>query len=143
MTMPSLETYRARLESAPFAVLATHGPDRRLDLVPCCFALDEASGFPELVTAVDHKPKRHQRLARLANVEADPHVSLLIDHRNADDWSALWWIRVHGLGRVVTTGTDHASAVAALVAKYAQYRQQPPQGPVIRIAPRRWAGWTP
>ena len=28
-----------RFASAPFAVLGTHGPDERLDLVPCCFAL--------------------------------------------------------------------------------------------------------
>ena len=145
----------ARLEATPFAVLATHGPDQRLDLVPCCFALDRsASSAPasgpasgeasfELVTAVDHKPKRHQRLARLANVAADPNVTLLLDHRDPDDWSALWWIRVQGLGRVVEGGPDHASAVAALVAKYAQYRDRPPAGPVIRITPLRWAGWSP
>jgi PPOX class probable F420-dependent enzyme len=138
-----LEANRARLAAAPFAVLATHGRHDRLDLVPCCFALDEAGAEPELVTAVDHKPKRHQRLARLANVDANPQVSLLVDHRDPENWSALWWIRVHGVARVVTEGPEHASAVAALVAKYPQYRVRPPDGPVIRISPRRWAGWTP
>ena len=132
---------RARFLAEPFAVLATHGPEGRLDLVPCCFALDTADGA--LVTAVDHKPKRHQRLARLANVAADPNVSLLADHRDLDDWSALWWIRVHGTGRVVEAGPEHERAVAALAAKYRQYREQPPSGPVIRITPLRWTGWSP
>lgn len=129
----------ARLETTPFAVLATHGPDRRLDLVPCCFAVDGE----ELVSAVDHKPKRHQRLARLANVAADPNVTLLLDHRDPHDWSALWWIRIQGLARVVEAGPEHASAVAALVAKYPQYQSRPPQGPAIRITPVRWASWFP
>ncbi len=132
---------QARFLAEPFAVLATHGPEGRLDLVPCCFALDPADGA--LVTAVDHKPKRHQRLARLANVEADPNVSLLVDHRDPDDWSALWWIRVHGTGRVVNGGLEHEQAVKALAAKYGQYRERPPDGPVIRITPLRWSGWSP
>lgn len=131
----------ARFVAEPFAVLATHGPESRLDLVPCCFALDPADGA--LVTAVDHKPKRHQRLARLANVAADPNVSLLADHRDPDDWSTLWWIRVQGTGRVVESGPEHERAVAALMAKYTQYRDRPPSGPVIRITPRRWTGWSP
>lgn len=132
---------RNRFLAEPFVVLATHGAEGRLDLVPCCFALDPVDGA--LVTAVDHKPKRHQRLARLANVEADPNVSLLADHRDPDDWSALWWIRVHGTGRVVTGGPEHERAVAALAAKYRQYREHPPDGPVIRITPLRWSGWSP
>ncbi len=137
------EEYRSRLMAAPFAVLATHGPDQRLDLVPCCFALDDELGPVELVTAVDHKPKRHKRLARLTNIGVNPNVTLLVDHRHPDDWSDLWWIRVHGLARVVEAGSEHESAVAALVAKYAQYRDQAPAGAVIRIVPQRWAGWSP
>lgn len=141
MTEPADDARRARFLAEPFAVLATHGPEGRLDLVPCCFALDPADGA--LVTAVDHKPKRHQRLARLVNVRADPNVSLLVDHRDPDDWTALWWIRVHGSGRVVEAGPEHGRAVAALVAKYRQYREKPPDGPVIRVVPFRWSGWSP
>lgn len=136
------EIDRARLAVTAFAVLATHGPDRRLDLVPCCFALDGDGPEPELVTAVDHKPKRHQQLARLANIGRDPNVSLLVDHRDPTDWGTLWWIRVQGQGRVLTEGPEYAAAVAALVAKYPQYQDQPPQGAVIRITPQRWTGWS-
>lgn len=125
----------------PFAVLATHGPDRRLDLVPCCFAVVDRGSRIEVVTAVDHKPKRHRRLARLANVARDPNVSLLADGRDPDDWSRLWWIRVQGVAEVIEVGPGHEEAVEALATKYAQYRETPPDGPVIRVEARRWAGW--
>jgi PPOX class probable F420-dependent enzyme len=133
---------RRLAEPAPFAVLATHGEGRRLDLVPCCFAVDTSTGRPELVTAVDHKPKRHRRLARLANIDRDPNVTVLVDHRDADDWSQLWWVRVQGRARVVEDGPEHEAAVAALCAKYPQYRVEPPAGAVIRVAPDRWTGWS-
>jgi PPOX class probable F420-dependent enzyme len=133
---------RRLMEPASFAVLGTHGPDRRLDLVPCCFALDTSTGRAEVVTAVDHKPKRHQRLARLANIERDPTVTVLVDHRDPDDWSQLWWVRVHGQARVVVAGPEHEAAVAALRHKYPQYRSEPPKGPVIRVTPDRWSGWS-
>jgi PPOX class probable F420-dependent enzyme len=140
--MASEGELRLLMEPAPFAVLATHGAGRRLDLVPCCFALDASAGHPEVVTAVDHKPKRHKRLARLVNVERDPNVTLLVDHRDPDDWSQLWWVRVHGLARVVVAGPEHEAAVAALARKYAQYRDRPPLGPAIRVTPERWSGWS-
>lgn len=143
----SFDQYRHRLEASPFAVLATHGPDGRLDLVPCCFAVDRTGddgGEPfELVTAVDHKPKRTTRLARLVNIERNPQVSLLIDHRDPDDWSRLWWVRAHGTARVVTAGPDHRRAVDALARKYRQYAERRPEGAAIRITVERWAGWTP
>ena len=31
----SFDRYRSRLDASPFAVLATHGLEDRLDLVPC------------------------------------------------------------------------------------------------------------
>lgn len=140
----SFERYRDRLDATPFAVLATHGPGDRLDLVPCCFAIDDLAGpAPELVTAVDHKPKRTTRLARLANIERNPAVTLLVDHRDPDDWSQLWWLRAHGRARVVDDGSSTASALEALARKYRQYREQPPAGPVVRIVVERWVGWIP
>lgn len=140
----SFEIYRDRLDATPFAVLGTAGDGGRLDLVPCCFAVDDRTGSrPELVTAIDHKPKSTSRLARLANIERDPTVTLLVDHRDPHDWSTLWWIRMQGRGRVVEDGAAHRSAIDALVAKYPQYVDWPPAGPAIRIAVERWAGWGP
>lgn len=140
----SFELHRDRLDASPFAVLATHGLGDRLDLVPCCFAVDDGGGAPpELVTAVDHKPKRTTRLARLANIERNPAVTLLVDHRDPDDWSQLWWVRAHGRARIVDDGPVRASAIEALARKYRQYREQPPAGPVVRISVERWTAWIP
>lgn len=130
-----------RIADVPFAVLATHGPRQRLDLVPCCFAVVDDGEHVELVSAIDHKPKRSQRLARLANIERDPQVSLLVDHRDPSDWSQLWWVRVQGQALIVDEGPSHAGAIDALAEKYAQYREVRPTGPVVRIRPDRWAAW--
>ncbi|MEM8922764.1 MAG: TIGR03668 family PPOX class F420-dependent oxidoreductase [Actinomycetota bacterium] len=131
---------RRRLLAEPFVVLATHGPEGRIDLVPCCVAELAAADDGRLVSVVDHKPKRHQRLARLRNIEADGAVTLLADGRS-DDWSRLWWVRVHATASVVDDGPLHAAAVDALVAGYAQYRHRRPDGPAIVIEPERWTGW--
>lgn len=100
-------------------------------LVPICFVLDGDT----LYTAVDEKPKRTRRLARLADIERDPRVEILIDHYD-EDWSKLWWVRLRGRARVVDRDER---ALELLQAKYEQYRERPPSGPVIvvRIESRR------
>ena len=130
---------RALLATARVAHLGTHGPGGRIDLVPCTFAV-LADG--RLGTAVDHKPKATTRLQRLANVAADPDVALAVDHWDDEDWSALWWVRVHATASVAEPGTDdHGLAVDALVGRYRQYRDRPPAGPALVLEPTRWVGW--
>ncbi|MCM3923732.1 TIGR03668 family PPOX class F420-dependent oxidoreductase [Frankia sp. AiPs1] len=95
-----------------------------------------------IVTVVDHKPKSTQTgLRRLRDIHDNPLVSLLVDHYD-DDWARLWWARADGLARIVEAGDPrHAAAVAALTARYYQYRQVPPTGPAIVVAVTRWSGW--
>jgi PPOX class probable F420-dependent enzyme len=129
---------RELLASAPVARLATVGSDRRPHLVPICFALEDSTLF----TAVDHKPKRTLALRRLANVAANPAVSVLAD-RYEDDWSRLWWVRADGLARIAEPASaDHARAVELLTGRYEQYRGRPPEGPAIVIEVERWSGWS-
>jgi len=93
-------------------------------------------------TAVDAKPKSTRSLRRLANIESNPRVSMLVDHYQ-DDWSALWWVRVDGDARVVSVDTDNGRvALSALAAKYAQYAAQAPLGPLIHIAVGNWTSWS-
>ena len=92
--------------------------------MPICFAVEGNT----LYTAVDEKPKRTRALQRLRNIEANPQVEVLVDHWD-EDWSRLWWVRLRGTARVV----DGAHARELLAAKYAQYREHPPGGPVIAI----------
>src|SRR5579884_3748103 len=90
--LPSAEAIR-RFATSPVARLATVGSAGRPHLVPITFALLDSH---TLVTAVDHKPKRTRALVRLANIEANPRVSALVDHYEAD-WERLWWVRADGL----------------------------------------------
>jgi len=131
---------RHRLAAARVGHLATVRSNGEPHVVPCCFALLAGD---VVVTAVDDvKAKSTNALRRLDNVRHQPHASLLIDHYD-DDWSQLWWVRVDGAAEVVDVGAAlHAEAIAALVAKYEQYAERPPPGPVLAIVIGRWAGWT-
>lgn len=125
---------RSRFAAARVARLATVAPDGRPHVVPVCFAVVG----DRVVTAVDHKPKRTAQLQRLRNIAANPAVSLLADAYD-EDWTTLWWARVDGAARELEAG--HPEAVAALVARYPQYADRPPAGPVIEVAVTRWSGW--
>ena len=62
---------------------------------------------------------------------------MLVDHWD-EDWSRLWWVRLRGTARVVEHDTH---AYELLAAKYAQYREQPPGGPVIAIEIKERIEW--
>ena len=128
------EEARARFSAARVARLATSGTAGPR-LVPVCFAV----AGDVIWTAVDHKPKRTPRLARLDDIARDPRVALLADVYADDDWSALWWARAEGAARVLDTSPE---AVSALAARYPQYAERPPAGPVIEVAVQRWSGWS-
>jgi PPOX class probable F420-dependent enzyme len=124
------------VEDARVARLATVAPGGP-DVVPITFALDG----DRLVTAVDHKPKATRALKRLANIVIDPNVCVLIDHYT-EDWTALWWCRLHGTATIHEAGATFDAACDALVEKYPQYEQRRPEGPVIAIDITRWTGWS-
>ncbi len=120
-------------EDVPVARLATIRPDGSPRLVPICFALEG----DRLYSAVDEKPKRSRRLARLADIERDPRVEVLIDYYD-EDWSRLWWVRLRGRARVVDR---HERALELLAAKYPQYGERPPAGPFLVVEVEERVGW--
>ncbi|MGI9647646.1 MAG: TIGR03668 family PPOX class F420-dependent oxidoreductase [Acidimicrobiia bacterium] len=126
---------RELFSTQPVARLGTMGPDGP-HLVPVVFATDG----DRVVTAVDHKPKTTSRLRRLSNVAANPSVTLLVDHYS-NDWTQLWWVRADGTASIHDSGDRHATAVELLVARYEQYRDRRPTGPVIDVSVTRWRGW--
>jgi PPOX class probable F420-dependent enzyme len=81
---------------------------------------------------VDQKPKSTTALQRLANIAAHPAASLLVDHYE-DDWKRLWWVRVDGTAAVSDDVATLTTARTLLQSKYPQYRDQPPDGPVISV----------
>jgi PPOX class probable F420-dependent enzyme len=127
---------RRRVATARVGRLASVDRNGRPHVVPICFAISGDRVF----SVVDQKPKRTMHLRRLENIRRSPDVELVVDHYD-DDWSALWWVRISGHGRVVDGGTAREEAVDLLAGKYPQYREQRPPGPVIVIDVTRIAGW--
>lgn len=128
---------RARFAAARAARMATITAAGR----PRLFVIVFAVRGDLVVHAIDHKPKRTSRLRRLADIEANPAVSLLVD-RYSDTWEDLWWVRADGVARVLEEERDRAEPVRLLAEKYPQYRERPPEGPVVAVDVTRWTGWS-
>jgi PPOX class probable F420-dependent enzyme len=132
---------KVRFTQSPIARLATATPDGTPHLVPVVFAVGDAPGGQDVVyTAVDAKPKTTRRLRRLANIEVNPQVSLLVDHYD-DDWARLWWVRADGVAAIHSDGEALATGFRLLRAKYPQYQSVSLNGPVIAVTVRRWSSW--
>src|SRR5438132_13122664 len=128
-------TARRRLGDALVARLATVGI--KPHIVPICFALDGDTMY----LAVDRKPKRTTELQRLRNIATNPSVAVLVDHYE-DDWTRLWWVRVDGTARILDAGDESVRALTLLAARYPQYQDQRPDGPVVAIRIDRLTGWS-
>jgi PPOX class probable F420-dependent enzyme len=126
------EWAQQRFGVARVARLATVSGDGSPHIVPIVFAFDGA----RLISAVDHKPKSTTALRRLDNIAVNPFVSVLVDQYD-DDWTQLWWARADGWAHIYDTYDP-----AALVARYEQYRAEPPDGQVIVIEVDHWSGWS-
>lgn len=131
MTGPS-----ERFAAAAVARLATVTPDGPPHVVPIVFAVAENT----IYTAVDGKPKTSTRLRRLANIEANPRVSILVDHYD-DDWSQLWWVRADGIAAIHHEGSMCERGHELLRTKYPQYEHVPLDGPVIAVDVDQWSSW--
>jgi PPOX class probable F420-dependent enzyme len=130
-------TMRQLAQSARVGHLGTVDADGQPHIVPVCFVLIGETAY----TAIDHKPKRTTKLRRIANLIATGHACLLVD-QYSEDWSALRWVRLDGRGRVVDDPHEAALALTALRAKYEQYSEQPPAGPVLALDVTRWSAWS-
>jgi PPOX class probable F420-dependent enzyme len=133
-----MEDLRDRAARERVARLATIDPDGRPHLVPIVFALVGDT----LYSAVDAKPKRSRTLRRIENARERPEVTVLFDHYE-DYWAQLWWVRLRGRARVLDGGEEATRALAALTAKYEQYRTKPPGLPVLAVDVTEWRGWSP
>jgi PPOX class probable F420-dependent enzyme len=129
---------RQRAAAARVARLATTRADGRPHVVPCCFAVDGDL----LYTAVDDiKPKSSLELRRIDNLRLHPEVCALVDEY-AEDWDALWWIRMDGRAHLAGRGSvEREAALAFLGSKYEQYRRRPPPGTVVIVEIAVWRAW--
>ena len=125
-----------RVSLAPVGRFATTYPHGAPHIIPVTFAIVEDA----VVHMIDHKPKTTRHLQRIANIEASPAVSLLVDDYS-DDWNQLWWVRIDGLAHVATSGSDWRDARSALIKKYAQYRERPPTGQAVYLEITKVTSW--
>jgi len=119
----SSEQSHDRLAANDHGVLATL---HAADLVPVVYTVaDGHVGVPvDLV-----KPKASARLQRERNLESDPRATLLVEHWDRADWSALWWVRA----RLRWLGDDTVEPVSdlsdrladQLAERHVQYREHP------------------
>ena len=120
--------------------LATADARGRPHVVPVCFAAEAAAVYH----AIDRKPKGRppERLARVRNIAANPHVALLVDHYE-ENWEQLWFVLVRGWARLLPGGAARARGLALLRRKYPQYRQGllAEDALVIAIRPETVSTW--
>ncbi len=110
-------------------------------VVPVCYVFDGRVCY----SAIDAKPKRvpGRTLARIRNIEANPRVSLTVDHYD-EEWARLRYVIVQGRAELVSNGTELARSIDLLREKYPQYRAMglgAESALVIRIDPRRIVAW--
>jgi PPOX class probable F420-dependent enzyme len=104
-------------------------------VLPVTFAVAEG----RIWSAIDQKPKRSDEPARLRFLRRDPRAALTVD-RYSDDWEELAWVQVLGSVRILDL-LEGEVGLAALSAKYGQYRDEAPPGPVLALEPERYLWW--
>jgi PPOX class probable F420-dependent enzyme len=126
---------RDLLVGARLAHLAFLDENDRPRVLPVTFAL--AGG--EVWSAIDSKPKRTAEPARVRLLRRRAEAALCVD-RYDDDWSRLAWVQLLGRVDVLDTAAG-VRGLDALIAKYPQYREQPPPGPLLRLTVQRALSW--
>jgi PPOX class probable F420-dependent enzyme len=133
MTLEDLPGWAAELLSSARVARLGLLDERDLPRVlPVTFAVFEGAVW----SAIDRKPKRPGEPARVRRLRRRPAAALLVD-RYDDDWSRLAWLELRGPVTIHPLGP----AVEALATRYDQYRDEPPQGPLLRLEVRDAVWW--
>jgi PPOX class probable F420-dependent enzyme len=125
----------ALLEAERVARLAFLDDRDRPRVLPVTFAVAGGAVW----SAVDDKPKRTPEPARVRYLRRRPEAAVCVD-RYDDDWARLAWVQLLGSVEMVDPA-DAPSAMDALAARYAPYRERRPQGPLLRLEPERALHW--
>jgi PPOX class probable F420-dependent enzyme len=133
MTLEELPEWALELlRSARVGRLGLLDEEERPRVLPVTFAVWDGAVW----SAIDRKRKRAGEPARVRRLRRRPEATLLVD-RYDEDWSRLAWVELRGAVSVEPLGP----ALEALSEKYPQYAEQRPQGPLLRLAPERFACW--
>src|SRR4051794_17202340 len=136
MTLETLPDWAGELlERARVARLACLDDGGRPRVLPVTFALADGGVW----SAIDEKPKRRRVPARVEYLRRRPEASLLVDEYD-DDWAKLAWVQLPGRVQVIAP-TDAPGALEALAAKYSQYAERTPPGPLLQLEVERALCW--
>ena len=124
-----------RLRAAHHGILGTVHAARGVDAVPVVFVIHGEQAVIPIDTV---KPKSGPMLQRLRNLLVDPRAVLLVDHYD-EDWSQLWWVRVHGRAEQQVPSTDQ---LEALRRAFPAYRDPDAVTSVIVLEPSAVSGWS-
>jgi PPOX class probable F420-dependent enzyme len=127
------------LASSRVGHLATVDEHGQPHVVPVCYAWHEGAVY----MPIDEKPKRPGagRLRRERNIERNAAVCLTVD-RYDEDWSTLAWLQIRGTATTLESGRDRSAALAALRARYPQYRAMDLESrPLIQLTPSIVRSW--
>ena len=145
MTRRPTEAELAFVEGRRVAHLATISAVGASTIHPFCFALVRGNDGPEIVTALDEKPKSvgDRQLGRVRDILERPEVAIVADEYQ-EDWARLGWVHLRGSASLLEPRDQgHSAAVAALRAKYHQYeRMNLEERLVIRIAIHSGSSWS-
>jgi PPOX class probable F420-dependent enzyme len=134
---PEEHAFVADARVGRLATVDSHG---RPHAVPICFALVEET----LISPLDEKAQTvgPRALRRVQNIEANPHVIVIVD-RYVEDWSQLCWVQIRGRASVLEAEAPaHSPAVDALREKYDQYVDHGlEERPAIQIEPGSVSSW--
>ncbi|MGQ9547696.1 MAG: TIGR03668 family PPOX class F420-dependent oxidoreductase [Roseiflexus sp.] len=120
------------------ARMATADARGHLSVVPIVYAFDD-----RLYTPLDAKPKRvpAMQLQRARNIQAHPHVAIVVDHYS-ENWRDLAWVLIRGTAVIITDGPMYVTGIDLLRQKYPQYATLPLNGaPLIVVTPLTIRGW--
>jgi PPOX class probable F420-dependent enzyme len=136
VTLETLPPWARELLVAERVARLAYVDDRdRPRVLPVTFAVEGGAVW----SAIDEKPKTTPDPARLRYLRRRPEAALLVDVYD-DDWSRLSWVQL--LGRVsIVDVSDAPGALTALAAKYPQYAERTPPGPLLRLILERALQW--
>jgi PPOX class probable F420-dependent enzyme len=136
MTLDTVPDWAGELlDRARVARLAYVDGEGHPRVLPVTFAVSGGAVW----SAVDDKPKRRPEPARVDYLRRRPDASLLVDEYS-DDWTRLAWVQL--LGRIDVLPAESApEAMSALAARYEQYAEHTPPGPLLRLTVDRVLHW--
>jgi PPOX class probable F420-dependent enzyme len=123
------------LRRARVARLGYLDGEDRPRVLPVTFAVADGAVW----SAIDEKPKRRAEPARIDYLRRRPEASLLVDEYD-DDWTRLAWVQL--LGGIDVVPIEAApEPMSELAARYSQYAERTPPGPLLRLTVERALHW--